>query len=137
VPLVAANRAVSGKIADYSQFLQPCDKFMPLAFEVYGSMHGNIQELLSIMSLRVHHAPPMQAAWTASTFSQYWTQRLSVAQQKLLAANIDTLLSKSYDLGRARTIQAAPIYNQVHPVNYDAFAADGVPEGLMPFDIEA
>jgi hypothetical protein len=136
-PLAAANRAVQHKIHQYSQFLEACDKFMPLAFEVFGSMHGNVQELLSLMSLRVHHSAPMQAAWTASTFAQYWTQRISVAQQRLLAANIDTIITKSYDLGHARTIQAAPVYQQVLPFNYDALAADGVPEGLMPFDIEA
>jgi hypothetical protein len=135
--LVAAERQVQHKIAEYSGFLSACDKFMPLAFEVHGSMHANIQELLSIMSLRVHHAAPMQAAWTASTFAQYWTQRLSVAQQRLIAANVDTLVSKSFDLGHARSIQAAPAHQQVNPFDFEAMAADGVPEGLMPFDIEA
>ena len=96
--LVAANLSVRNKNKLYAQFLNPCDKFMVLAFETYGAMHPNIQELITIMAYRVYHAAPMNAAWTAPTFTQYWTQRLSVALQDLLASNIENTIKQSYDM---------------------------------------
>ena len=77
-PLHAASHACDTKTKHYTQFLNANDKFVPLAIETFGAMHGNVPALIATMAARVLNAAPDRATWAAPTFTAYWTQRLSV-----------------------------------------------------------
>jgi hypothetical protein len=79
-PLANADDAVKKKHTKYRADYDPATEvFLPVAFETTGAMHGNVHKVLSLLAARVNNQGPPQSNWAASTFTSYWTTRLSVA----------------------------------------------------------
>jgi hypothetical protein len=56
--------------------------FVPVAIESTGAWGKSAQALLRKLARRVENAAPASATWAASSFTQYWLQRLGVHVQR-------------------------------------------------------
>ena len=78
-PLFNANSAHTKKHTKYRQHIEPSTEVMtPLILETSGAIHYGVHRLFEHIGLRANGESPLQASWSAPTFSAYWLQRTSV-----------------------------------------------------------
>ena len=95
-PLVAATHACANKHSKYYNYTHhETEVFIPLIAETSGCLHKNFNKLYAHFGSRVNDEPPLQANWSAQTFTQYWLQRTSVVVWRETARSLMRLARAS------------------------------------------
>ena len=100
-PMAAAEHYVHLKNAKYSQYVTHDNFFSPAVIETFGAVHPFLANLIRRASIKVNHVPPERATWTASTFAQYYFQRISCTLQKMNAQSITNVVTNSANLAKS------------------------------------
>jgi hypothetical protein len=101
-PLYNAMQSHAKKHSKYRKHIDnDCEVMCPLIVETSGAIHYSFNRLFTHMGTRANGKPPVQASWSAPTFSAYWLQRTSVVVWRETARTLlfiarKTVISKGY-----------------------------------------
>ena len=95
-PAVNVTNAVTAKRSKYYPHVQhDTEVFVPLAAETSGVIHHNFPKMYAHLGTCVNGQPPLQASWSAPTFTSYWMQRTSVVLWRETARGLIRLATAS------------------------------------------